>query len=907
MKSSFILVFGFLAVVTLNAAEFREWVKIQFDPDIPQIQLLVQDGTIEAESPHAGQGWILADDYSYYSNYFSIQKLASEMREVRPLEIGFSPDSVGEVLATYPMPPGIPSERGFGYDGTYFYVVSAQTNNERIFKLDPNNNFAVVSSFPSPGVGSHLPWGIESDGKSLYIADALQDLIFKTDTSGAVLFSFPTGGPITTGLGYRTNELWNGDIGDVTQGIPPRIYKSDTLGTLLAQYTQSVTVNGVACSDSAVYLGRNINNGHDIRAMDPTTFAQLFSFASPLDFPNGLAFDGAYLWICGRTSGVQYIVKVDVGLAPQPPQPINVQPFELVADGHFNNRFNADFDSEGNMHIVYATQFETVSSTKEIVYGTNKSGVWELEQITNDLLMDELPVIDVDANGIVHIMWNGFVPQENDVELFYTNNGDIGGTFFPKIQITSQAVDGVQGHTWPTMAVQDNGTVHFAFVSSPVGAPEAYYGNYFQGTTSTPVNISNNANYDSDPRILLDASNNPHVFWRESTTGLNHATNASGSWVKEFITDMGSSRPAAAIDDQDILHFAVTKDEVVKYGNNAGGSFSVTDTVAVHVANCFYPDMAVDESGGIHLTYHAFGDSVNSWPGHGEIFYTNNAWWGAGKFPQNVSQLETEQEIYPGMAVRGSDEIIIGWALTGSTDQGVAQANGVFSNIRMATTIPDSGGLLSGRINTSADYHHFGYVEPLDSAFWTLEIYNRGTRSLTVSNIEWESSYDPPFIVTTDFSAPQTINFRDTLTVTVKAFIDAPVRMDTSLFDGLLKITSDDPLEPEKDILLEVETEIVGIENDDPSLITENKLYPNFPNPFNPTTHIGFQIADFTLVSLKIYDITGRDVATLISQRLTPGNYEYEWDAGESASGIYFYRLKIGDKFVQTRRMLLLK
>ncbi|NIT55866.1 MAG: hypothetical protein GWN00_06420, partial [Aliifodinibius sp.] len=73
-------------------------------------------------------------------------------------------------------------------------------------------------------------------------------------------------------------------------------------------------------------------------------------------------------------------------LAPEPPQPIQAPPFKLVEDGYFNNRFNADFDSEGNVHIVYATQFETVSSTKEIIYGTNKSGVWELEQITHDLL-----------------------------------------------------------------------------------------------------------------------------------------------------------------------------------------------------------------------------------------------------------------------------------------------------------------------------------------------------------------------------------------------------------------------------------------------------------------------------------------------------------------------------------------
>jgi hypothetical protein len=123
----------------------------------------------------------------------------------------------------------------------------------------------------------------------------------------------------------------------------------------------------------------------------------------------------------------------------------------------------------------------------------------------------------------------------------------------------------------------------------------------------------------------------------------------------------------------------------------------------------------------------------------------------------------------------------------------------------------------------------------------------------------------------------------------------------------MLKILSDDPLEPEKEILLEAESEIVGIEDGNPALITENRLFPNYPNPFNPTTNIRFQVSDYGFVSLRIYDITGRDVATIVSEKLEPGSYDYKWDARTLASGIYFYRLKIGEKFVQTNRMLLLK
>ncbi len=89
------------------------------------------------------------------------------------------------------------------------------------------------------------------------------------------------------------------------------------------------------------------------------------------------------------------------------------------------------------------------------------------------------------------------------------------------------------------------------------------------------------------------------------------------------------------------------------------------------------------------------------------------------------------------------------------------------------------------------------------------------------------------------------------------------------------------------------------------------RLYPNYPNPFNPVTNIGFQISDFGLVKLIIYDITGREITTLVNKKLSPGDYIVQWDGrsktGEPvASGPYFYRLQ-ADNFLQTRRMLLVK
>ena len=102
MRTSNILPIILITFISLSAAEYQEWVKIQFDPNVLQIQMMVQDGTIESGHSGANQGWMLSGDYDYYSNYFNFQRLDSELRKVEPPRISSAPDSVGEVIAIYP-------------------------------------------------------------------------------------------------------------------------------------------------------------------------------------------------------------------------------------------------------------------------------------------------------------------------------------------------------------------------------------------------------------------------------------------------------------------------------------------------------------------------------------------------------------------------------------------------------------------------------------------------------------------------------------------------------------------------------------------------------------------------------------------------------------------------------------
>jgi len=83
-------------------------------------------------------------------------------------------------------------------------------------------------------------------------------------------------------------------------------------------------------------------------------------------------------------------------------------------------------------------------------------------------------------------------------------------------------------------------------------------------------------------------------------------------------------------------------------------------------------------------------------------------------------------------------------------------------------------------------------------------------------------------------------------------------------------------------------------------------LSQNFPNPFNPTTSIKYSLPEQRFVSLKIFDILGKEVATVVNENKPAGNYEVQFDASNLSSGVYFYQLRAGN-FTESKKMLLMK
>jgi hypothetical protein len=105
----------------------------------------------------------------------------------------------------------------------------------------------------------------------------------------------------------------------------------------------------------------------------------------------------------------------------------------------------------------------------------------------------------------------------------------------------------------------------------------------------------------------------------------------------------------------------------------------------------------------------------------------------------------------------------------------------------------------------------------------------------------------------------------------------------------------------------------VEVENFNISKVDDFNLFQNYPNPFNPSTKISYQLPASlnpskggAFVTLRVYDILGSEIATLVNEEQSAGTYEVELNASQLSSGIYFYQLKV-DEFIQTKKMVLLR
>ena len=101
---------------------------------------------------------------------------------------------------------------------------------------------------------------------------------------------------------------------------------------------------------------------------------------------------------------------------------------------------------------------------------------------------------------------------------------------------------------------------------------------------------------------------------------------------------------------------------------------------------------------------------------------------------------------------------------------------------------------------------------------------------------------------------------------------------------------------------------LVGMQNINTNVPEKYGLNQNYPNPFNPATKIKFDLANHSVgqTFLSVYDMLGREIETLVNEKLQPGTYEVTFDGSNLSSGVYFYKLTVGE-YIKTNKMILLK
>jgi CubicO group peptidase (beta-lactamase class C family) len=125
---------------------------------------------------------------------------------------------------------------------------------------------------------------------------------------------------------------------------------------------------------------------------------------------------------------------------------------------------------------------------------------------------------------------------------------------------------------------------------------------------------------------------------------------------------------------------------------------------------------------------------------------------------------------------------------------------------------------------------------------------------------------------------------------------------------GTIVLTNGDFLWEMIDIWWEIVkfAQITGIEDVTETILTEFALQQNHPNPFNPSTTIEFTLPKSEFVELKVYNILGKEVTTIVSNKLNQGNHTYQFDGNNLASGVYYYQLMTGD-YREVKKMILLR
>lgn len=550
----------------------------------------------------------------------------------------------------------------------------------------------------------------------------------------------------------------------------------------------------------------------------------------------------------------------------------------IVRNDRFNNRMFAAYNSAGLIRLTFTSGLGTVSANNEIYYVEEDAfGNFSTVNLTNNTVDDNYATLSIDQNDNVHISYEARDPSIFQIR--YMHN--LSGSFSAPIEITQGGLN----KATPYGKIGPDSVMHFVYYTFADGADNYFYKNYDlrTGTLGPEILLSNGeAGGDFEATLDIDSNGKVHIAGRSGTSlgsgPLKYFNNISGSF-QEVPTGVAANInfPRIRVDSNDKVHIVYRTSSRLNYINNVGGSFSTPVQISpLNQLPAGIQSMEIDNQDRLYITY----QSSQAASGRGfYLLYSEN-----GVFSDTIKIADITSEY----VTRNSSQVI-----TNGQDIAMFYApGGVRNSVVICDIFMKRGDLFQiipvelASFTASANGNNV-------SLNWSTasELNNRGfeierSQKSEVKSQKWERI---GFI-----EGKGTTTGKNNYTFFDKGLSPGTYqyRIKQIDFDGTFEYYN------------LAETIEIGIP-------TEFVLEQNYPNPFNPATTIKYNIPNVGTglalsVQLKIYDVLGKEIATLFNEEKQPGIYEISFDASHLSSGVYYYQIQSGE-FISTKKMILLK
>jgi hypothetical protein len=562
-----------------------------------------------------------------------------------------------------------------------------------------------------------------------------------------------------------------------------------------------------------------------------------------------------------------------------------------------NNAWAIAADGD-NLHVVW---YDNRDGNDEIYYKRSADGgvSWGSDtRLTINNAASQIPSVAV-TGSIVHITWADL--RDGNNEIYYKRSTDGGTTWGSDIRLTTDAAISIL----PSLAVS-GAAVHVVWRDSRDGNQEIYYkGSSDGGTTwGADTRLTNSIGTSTSPSVAADGQY-VYAAWQDNRDGnaeiyFKSSSNSGTSWGTDtrLTNDIANSNAAAVAAAGSDIHVVWNENrdgntEIYYKHSATGGQTWGTDTRLTN-------DPAISSGASIaasgQIVHTTWRDDRN---GNPEIYYKRSANYGGSWSADLRLTNDANISFTPSVAASGSAVHVV-WRDTRDGNNEI-----YYKSDSTGNSLPSVN---AG--NNVTIYLGYGLQQATLTATATG---GRPPYSYLWSNTDITQSTIVSPVITTSY----TVTVTDDLGITATDQVTVTV-IDVRCGNGNKKVLvchngQSNCISPNAVPAHLAHGDILGscvnsnkIANEEKETAGQNQLFQNYPNPFRSVTNIRFEVSNETFVTLKLYDLTGREVETMVNEVTKPGVYEVQWDASGFAAGSYYYVLNTSHS-KEIRKMILLK